>query len=291
MKIKFLCLAFLISCSTTQNKQGGNDPKYDVGQVNDTSFEEELKNSSSKIQLKENLESELAEDAYGPVVTTNKKTKGTIAPTSKEFHILYFHPEDFRSFSYVGVLKKISKDKTINPVMIGGSCFSAVISSLYSKYKDYNSFEWNVYKLHNKLKGLEYNSDEYYQEVLSYVSNEFKSDEIEKLKLSGFILSAKNKKIKILETGKLKNLLSMHIKDCRDDSKVHVLRKELVQSRLLEVLEKRNLNKLYYIDVSQKSPSKVEKIKTSIISIPMKKSTDLKKFDYYLKSGLNNLNI
>lgn len=288
MKSKFLFLAFLISCSSSQ-KKNLNKSKYDVGQINDTSFEEELKNSSSKIQVNENLENNTSEDSYGPIIVNNQSANNVVIPTSKEFHILYFHPEDFRSFSYVGVLKKISKNKSINPVMIGGSCFSAVISSLYSKYKDYNSFEWNVYKLHNKLKGVEFNSDEYYEQVLAFVADEFKTDEIEKLKLSGFILTTNNKKTSILEIGKLNTLLSKHIKDCQKKAKV--VKKEQAQISLLKILEKRNLNKLYYIDVSQSDTTSIKNLKTSIITIPLKKSSKLQKFDYYLKSGLDNLNI
>ncbi|MDA8794055.1 hypothetical protein N9N67_12470, partial [Bacteriovoracaceae bacterium] len=124
MKIKILFLVFFISCSSIEDKKKSSGQNYDVGQVNDTQFEEEIKQASSSIKVEENLKSEEAQDSYGPMIASSRENNQPTVSLSRDFHILYFHPEDFRTFSYVGVLKKISKDKSINPVMIGGSCFS-----------------------------------------------------------------------------------------------------------------------------------------------------------------------
>lgn len=163
-----LALSFLLFISCT------------VGLKKQSEFNETVTLDDTKGKIELNSDSS-AKDTYGPSLEEGKVQE---VEQKKRVGVLTLDlvPSLYASLSYINLFKELERKK-IYPNIISANGFSLIIATLYARYKNSNKLEWKVFALLRNLKGINVHTSKWYEAIEVFLSNEFKSQRIEQLKI------------------------------------------------------------------------------------------------------------
>ncbi len=127
----------------------------------------------NKILIDRNIE-------YGPTPLESFKVEHEISQETQVFG-LNLSPQLYNSYLYIPYIKKLKK-KNIEFHVIGGYGFSSVIAALYANSKNFNDFEWKVFKLYKKLEQESAFSGRWQKIIKESLAREFEDKKIYELK-------------------------------------------------------------------------------------------------------------
>lgn len=188
----YFALIFLVifSCTTKQK-------------VNDSFTETvSLEGTTEAISVDVNKESV---DTYGPTFHGEQQDLQKSTTERAPVVTLDFVPSLYASLSYITLFKELEKKKIYPNIMVANG-FSLIIASLYGKYKNSNKLEWKVFALLRKLQGIKVYSSEWYDEIESFLNDEFGNTRIEQLKVL-VVVPGSLKKQKLVTTGKVSQVI------------------------------------------------------------------------------------
>jgi hypothetical protein len=224
MKRIFLCsfLIVLTACSgirqlPSRSAQGTNSTTHqtnapdqvDMGLPNETGI-----NGGSAPQLIPNEETVRLGDRGGDVFTPAEDSLNIAQGVSKRARIgLALGPGLYRTINYVSLLKFLER-QNLNPQVITGTGFGAIVAAMYASGMTPEVIEWNFYRyFKEKRKHRPYES-EWLEEVDNLLLDKLKSKTIQDTPKKFYItlFNTKTKKTYYFDKGNIRELLLLNLK-------------------------------------------------------------------------------
>lgn len=224
MKRIFLCsfLIVLTACSGIQQlppkpapgsqptNQNANAPaQVDIG------FSDEIGiNGGSTPQLIPNEETVRLGDRGGDIFTPVEDSATIGQGVSKKLRIgLSLGPGLYRTINYVSLLKFLER-QNLNPQVITGTGFGAIVAAMYASGMTPEVIEWNFYRYFKEKRKYRPYESEWLEEVDSLLLDKLKNKTIQDTPKKFYITlyNSKTKKTYYFDKGNIRELLLLNLK-------------------------------------------------------------------------------
>lgn len=222
MKRIFLCsfLILLTACSGIQPLQPksstGSTPQQtnapaqvDMGLPNEIGI-----NGGSTPQLIPNEETVRLGDRGGDIFTPVEDSATIGQGVSKRVRIgLALGPGLYRTINYVSLLKFLER-QNLNPQVITGTGFGAIVAAMYASGMTPEVIEWNFYRYFKEKRKYRPYESEWLEEIDSLLLDKLKSKTIQDTPKKFYItlFNAKTKKTYYFDKGNIRELLLLNLK-------------------------------------------------------------------------------
>ena len=221
MKRIFLCsfLILLTACSGIQPlppKSTGPTPtqtnapaQVDMGLPNEIGI-----NGGSTPQLIPNEETVRLGDRGGDIFTPVEDSATIGQGVSKRVRIgLALGPGLYRTINYVSLLKFLER-QNLNPQVITGTGFGAIVAAMYASGMTPEVIEWNFYRYFKEKRKYRPYESEWLEEIDSLLLDKLKSKTIQDTPKKFYItlFNAKTKKTYYFDKGNIRELLLLNLK-------------------------------------------------------------------------------
>lgn len=221
MKRIFLCslLVILSACSGIQQlppkSAPGTQPAQNTPAQVDMGLPNEIGiNGGSTPQLIPNEETVRLGDRGGDIFTPVEDSATIGQGVSKKLRIgISFGPGLYRTINYVSLLKFLER-QNLNPQVITGTGFGAIVAAMYASGMTPEVIEWNFYRYFKEKRNYRPFESEWLEEVdnllLEKLKNKTIQDTVKKFYIT--LYSSKTKKTYYFDKGNIRELLLLNLK-------------------------------------------------------------------------------
>lgn len=226
MKRLFLCslLVVLTACANIQQlppkplpgqqtvttATSANTPaQVDMGLPNEIGI-----NGGSTPQLIPNEETVRLGDRGGDIFTRVEDSATIGQGVSKKLRIgLSFGPGLYRTINYVSLLKFLER-QNLNPQVITGTGFGAIVAAMYASGMTPEVIEWNFYRYFKEKRKYRPYESEWLEEVDTLLLDKLKNKNIQDTSKKFYITlyNSKTKKTYYFDKGNIRELLLLNLK-------------------------------------------------------------------------------
>ena len=221
MKRIFLCslLVILTACSGIQQLPSKPAPgtqstsstpaQVDMGLPNEIGL-----NGGSTPQLIPNEETVRLGDRGGDVFTPVEDSATIGQGVSKKLRIgISFGPGLYRTINYVSLLKFLER-QNLNPQVITGTGFGAIVGAMYASGMTPEVIEWNFYRYFKEKRNYRPFESEWLEEIDNLLLEKFKNKSIQDTTKKFYItlFNSKTKKTYYFDKGNIRELLLLNLK-------------------------------------------------------------------------------
>lgn len=221
MKRIFLCsfLIVLTACSGIQQlppkpsqitNQNANTPaQVDMGFSNEIGI-----NGGSTPQLIPNEETVRLGDRGGDIFTPVEDSATIGQGASKKLRIgLSLGPGLYRTINYVSLLKFLER-QNLNPQVITGTGFGAIVAAMYASGMTPEVIEWNFYRYFKEKRKYRPYESEWLEEIDNLLLDKLKNKTIQDTPKKFYITlyNSKTKKTYYFDKGNIRELLLLNLK-------------------------------------------------------------------------------